>query len=75
MIEHFGFRDGISQPLYYQADMVEAAPGSDTWLPRANPAAALNLVLVNDPFASKKEEDSFGSYLVFRKLEPNVGCG
>lgn len=70
-IEHFGFRDGISQPLYYRADMVAAAAGSGPWLPRANPAAPLNLVLLKDPFAPAGQ-DCFGSYLVFRKLEQNV---
>src|SRR3990170_2719090 len=32
--------------------------------------ALLGLVLVDDPFAT--EEDSFGSYLVFRKLQQDV---
>lgn len=68
-LEHFGYRDGISQPLYYQADVSEeSAMGLDKW----NPSAALDLVLVKDPFAPPTAEDCFGSYFVFRKLEQNV---
>jgi Dyp-type peroxidase family len=62
-IEHFGYRDGISQPLYFKS---EIPPDKDQW----DPSAALNLVLVKDPLT--KEADSFGSYFVFRKLEQNV---
>ncbi len=62
-IEHFGYRDGISQPLFYKS---EIPPDKDQW----DPSASLNIVLVKDPLT--KEPDAFGSYFVFRKLEQNV---
>ncbi|MEM6611216.1 MAG: Dyp-type peroxidase [Cyanobacteria bacterium P01_C01_bin.72] len=66
-IEHFGFVDGVSQPLFLQRDIAKATSGGfDKWDPRAS----LDLVLVKDP--NGKTEDSYGSYLVYRKLEQNV---
>ena len=67
-IEHFGYVDGRSQPLFLNSD-VEAEKnkdGIDKW----EPSAPLELALVKDPFA--QEEDCCGSYVVFRKLEQNV---
>lgn len=66
-VEPFGFRDGISQTLFYQDDIEkERKNGFDRW----DSAAPLKLVLVKD--ALTDVEDSFGSYLVYRKLEQNV---
>jgi Dyp-type peroxidase family len=66
-IEHFGFRDGISQPFFYQADVQEARKsGYRNW----DSFAPLKLVLIEDPLVDQK--DCFGSYLVYRKLEQNV---
>src|SRR3989442_488282 len=66
-IEHFGYVDSRSQPLFLQADLdAEKEAGVDAW----DPSAPLALVLVDDPFTS--EEDSFGSFLVFRKLQQDV---
>ncbi len=66
-IEHFGYVDSRSQPLFLQADLdAEKEGGVDAW----DPSAPLGLVLVDDPFTS--EEDSFGSFLVFRKLQQDV---
>jgi Dyp-type peroxidase family len=67
-IEHFGYVDGRSQPLFLKADIESETKrvGIDQW----NPSAPLALVLVPDPCCG--EEDCFGSYLVFRKLEQNV---
>ena len=62
-IEHFGYRDGISQPLYFKS---EIPADRDKW----DPSAALNRVLVKDPLT--KKADAFGSYFVFRKLEQDV---
>lgn len=67
-IEHFGYVDGRSQPLFLASE-VEAEKnkdGIDKW----NPSASLDLALVPDPFA--EGEDCLGSYVVFRKLEQNV---
>ncbi|HEX9945953.1 MAG TPA: hypothetical protein VGA98_00275 [Allosphingosinicella sp.] len=67
-IEHFGYFDGISQPLFTREDMDTyyrkgrgGAPGVG-W----DPGASLDLVLVEDPFAGVP--DAYGSYLVYRKL-------
>jgi Dyp-type peroxidase family len=70
-IEHFGYVDGRSNPVFLEKDFQddikkETAPGDDRW----NPAANLSLVLVADPHTDA--DDSFGSYFVFRKLEQNV---
>lgn len=68
-IEHFGYLDGRSQPLYFKGDLEKEASrrdGGDVW----DASAPLSLVLVPDPFAS--EPDSFGSFFVFRKLEQNI---
>lgn len=68
-IEHFGYVDGLSQPLFASHDLQrrrEAGERFDRWDPRA----PLNLVLHRDPNGGTA--DSFGSYLVVRKLEQNV---
>lgn len=72
-IEHFGFRDGISQPLFLIRDIEryrKQIPGKDDFS-QWDPRAPLSLVLLKDPFG-KKADNSYGSYLVYRKLEQNV---
>jgi Dyp-type peroxidase family len=64
-IEHFGYADGVSQPLYYK-DEIDAQASTEYW----NDMEPLNLVLVADP--NGKTNNSFGSFLVFRKLEQDV---
>jgi Dyp-type peroxidase family len=59
-IEHFGYVDGRSQPLFVDTDI--AAEPQTAW----NPAFPLGQVLVEE------SENRFGSYFVFRKLEQNV---
>ncbi|MEO6733633.1 MAG: hypothetical protein ABIN01_20590 [Ferruginibacter sp.] len=66
-IEHFGYADGVSQPLYFKDDIVAQA-SINAW----NDKEPLNLVIVPDP--NGKTEDSFGSFLVFRKLEQDVAA-
>ncbi len=63
-IEHFGYADGISQPLYLDED-IKKQQGTDKWDDKTN----LDRLLVKDGPA---DVDSFGSYLVFRKLEQDV---
>jgi len=63
-IEHFGYADGISQPLYV-ADDIAAQRSTFEWNDQTN----LIRLLVPD---AGEAEDSFGSYLVFRKLDQNV---
>jgi Dyp-type peroxidase family len=72
-IEHFGYVDGISQPLFfedewkrYEADNEINNAGEIIFDPRAEPT----LVLVKDPFF--EDANVLGSYFVFRKLEQNV---
>ncbi|MFB4265590.1 Dyp-type peroxidase [Nonomuraea sp. GTA35] len=64
-IEHFGYVDGRSQPLFLK-DEVDREP-KEHW----DPAFPLSNVLVPDPFAPNPVRHH-GSYLVFRKLEQNV---
>ncbi|WP_013334260.1 Dyp-type peroxidase [Gloeothece verrucosa] len=71
IIEHFGFVDGVSQPLFTKRDIVKARTNDcnfSQWDSRAN----LGILLVKDP--NGKTEDSYGSYLVYRKLEQNVAA-
>lgn len=78
-IEHFGYVDGRSQPLFLSSDFrsleagvigphsEEASGGTmQVW----KPFASLGLVLKADTLAGNV--DCFGSYFVFRKLEQNV---
>lgn len=76
-IEHFGYVDGVSQPLFLHSDFYKKDEKgveqkrflSDTW----EPSAPLALVLKEDPFVENAIENvSYGSYLVYRKLEQNV---
>ena len=65
-IEHFGFTDGISQPLLVQQDIdiAKAKLGDANW----SPEAPLQLTFVKEP----NQDERYGSFLVFRKLEQNV---
>ena len=68
-VEHFGYFDGISNPLFTKQDLAEEPPENQNrtaW----DAGARLSLVLVDDPFTG--EADAFGSYLVYRKLGQNV---
>jgi Dyp-type peroxidase family len=68
-VEHFGYVDGRSQPLFFQRDIErerQQEKGPTVWDSSAGP----NLVLVPDPHG-RRDYDS-GSYLVFRKLEQDV---
>lgn len=69
VVEPFGYTDGIGQPLFFLKDLVREQQE------QGNIAidlfrAPLNLALVQDPFGTQNV--SFGSFLVFRKLEQNV---
>jgi Dyp-type peroxidase family len=73
-IEHFGYVDGRSQPIYFVTDLFEVIDGKtvkkEGEIGKWDPTEKLKIVLVPDANAS--EEDSFGSYFVFRKLEQDV---
>jgi Dyp-type peroxidase family len=64
-IEHFGYIDGRSQPLFLKEDI--AAEPKARW----DPAFALGRVLVADS-AAPNPAQQFGSFFVLRKLEQNV---
>ncbi|MBP0017927.1 MAG: Dyp-type peroxidase [Cyanobacteria bacterium SBLK] len=69
IVEHFGFVDGVSQPLFLKRDIVRSRVnhcGFSKWDPRA----PLSIILEKDRNGQTK--DSYGSYLVYRKLEQNV---
>ena len=61
-VEPFGFRDGISQPVFFRTHE-NPAPGS-----RWNSETPLSAVLAQDP----GEDNAYGSFMVFRKLEQNL---
>lgn len=68
-IEHFGYLDGRSNPTFLEDEVnreIREKGGIDKW----DPSTPLKQVLVDDPFSDR--EDSFGSFLVFRKLEQDV---
>lgn len=67
-IEHFGYVDGISQPLFLQDD-VNAYNQAQTMPLVWDPEAHIDLVLVQD---MPENTNARGSYFVFRKLEQNV---
>jgi Dyp-type peroxidase family len=64
-IEHFGYADGRSQPIFYASDM-QGEGTTNIW----DPAEPLRLALLADPLVG--DDDAFGSYFVFRKLEQDV---
>ncbi|EJL35381.1 hypothetical protein [Novosphingobium sp. AP12] len=69
-IEHFGYVDGRSQPLFLIEDIESETLNSDgttNW----NPRFGLSRVIVPDPCAPDSSIH-FGSYFVFRKLEQDV---
>lgn len=67
-IEHFGYVDGRSQPLFLEDDILREQTTGDG-ITKWNPSAGPRLVLVRDPQGGATD---CGSYLVFRKLEQNV---
>lgn len=65
-VEHFGYVDGRSQPLFLQEDIDQEAVSPGGWDFRFKPSQ----FLVADPNGDSPL--SAGSYFVFRKLEQNV---
>ncbi|HEX7243143.1 MAG TPA: hypothetical protein VF263_22860 [Longimicrobiaceae bacterium] len=67
--EHFGFVEGVSQPLMLDEDVArerDQRDGISVWDPSASP----HLVLDREPAPGGAVR--YGSYLVFRKLEQDV---
>lgn len=83
IVEHFGYQDGISNPLFYARDLRNREKldiEDDLLYPEGHPsypekhysqAAPLKLVLIRDPNC-KPDDCAYGSYLVVAKLEQNV---
>jgi Dyp-type peroxidase family len=72
-LEHFGYVDGISQPLFLQDevdDYMSFHGISPTNSLKFDPSADKDLVLIKDPYSPN--EKALGSYFVFRKLEQHV---
>jgi Dyp-type peroxidase family len=69
VIEHFGFADGISQPLFMARDIEQERVNGG--LEYYDPSAPLGAVLLPDPHGGPL---AFGSYLVFRKLSQDVAA-
>jgi Dyp-type peroxidase family len=67
VVEHFGFTDGIGDPRFLEEDLERKEKGETA---KRLFSAPLNLVLVKDPLGTPNV--SFGSFLIFRKLEQNV---
>ncbi|MBL4879727.1 MAG: Dyp-type peroxidase [Oleispira sp.] len=65
-IEHFGYVDGISQPHMLTDKIDDGKVSTENW----NPKGRLNLALVKD--SGGVGSNSFGSYLIYRKLDQNV---
>ena len=76
-VEHFGFADGRSQPVYLREDFGvnsdngRTADGRGESLRRWDPFERLERVLIRDAGVSG-DQQCHGSFLVFRKLEQNV---
>jgi hypothetical protein len=70
--EHFGFVDGISSPLFIQEeiDQYRKQIGPDVTL-LWDPATPLNQLLVEEPQTDDGPK-TYGSYMVFYKLEQNL---
>jgi Dyp-type peroxidase family len=74
VVEHFGHRDGLSQPLFFEKDWVKYKDRNGVQDEKDllfDPRASTTVALTCDPFV-KGDPNALGSYLVFRKLEQNV---
>ena len=71
-LEHNGYVDGISQPLFLKDEIDEYIKFNNlkSQPVHFDPSADPNLVLISDPLVNQK--DCYGSYFVFRKLEQDV---
>ena len=67
VVEHFGFTDGIGDPRFLEEDLERKEKGETA---KRLFSAPLNLVLVQDPLGTPNV--SFGSFLIFLKLDQNV---
>jgi hypothetical protein len=64
-VEHFGFADGISQPVFFDTEKSRAPRRQSGW----DPKAPLGLVLVRDPYPSSEYAAEYGSFCAFLNIE------
>jgi len=73
-IEPFGYRDAISQPLFFKADLEERGQNESAPIMAAglkwSSFAPLSLVLVPDPHGTSTQP--CGSYIAYRKIRQKV---
>lgn len=69
VMEHFGYVDGVSNPLFLKPDIDRARDNGG--LDRYDPSAPVGIVLVRDKGGALPTE-SYGSYFVYRKLQQNI---
>ncbi len=69
VIEHFGFADAVSNPLFLKSDVQRAEEEHGT--EHYDPAAPVGLVVVQDP-GGRSPTESYGTYFVYRKLQQNI---
>jgi Dyp-type peroxidase family len=69
VMEHFGYADGVSNPLFLKPDIDRARDNGG--LDRYDPSAPVGIVLVPDKGGASATE-SYGSYFVYRKLQQNI---
>lgn len=69
VIEHFGYADGISNPVFFKSDFDrwESREGTD----KNDPSGHFSLIAVDDP-GGKDRDNSFGTYFVYRKMQQNI---
>lgn len=69
VIEHFGFADGVSNPVFFKSDFDrwEEKEGTDQY----DPSGHFSLIAVDDP-GGKDRDNSFGTYFVYRKMQQNI---
>ncbi|MEA2373137.1 MAG: hypothetical protein QOH12_3531 [Solirubrobacteraceae bacterium] len=67
VIEHFGYTDGVSDPLCLKHDLDRAFANGG--FEHFDPAINLGGVLVADPAGGR---DAHGTYVVYRKLQQNI---
>jgi Dyp-type peroxidase family len=67
--EHFGYRDGLSQPVYLESHL-ERLPTYHRGVGQADPRRAPSTVLTRDPLSGASA--GYATYFVYRKLEQDV---
>ncbi|MGC1208540.1 MAG: Dyp-type peroxidase [Ornithinimicrobium sp.] len=67
VIEHFGFTDGVSDPMVMKTDLDRAYANGG--FEHYDPSINIGGIIVPDPGGDR---DAYGSYVVYRKLQQNL---